>query len=226
MILSVLIGMTSFGEVAAKDLTGYKITLDPGHSSENGAGTKGKTLKEINVCWDMSLRTAKVLRSLGAEVKLTKGSLGEVVTNQKRAEIGNEFDSDLVIRLHCDAANERGFATYYPNKVGTVRGVKGPSQDVIADSKKYAGVFHSALADGLKGEVRDRGLKTEASTLIGSRQGALTGSIFSTRPVLLVEMIVLTKAEDEAWMTKNDHRDLYAKALAKAVQAVFKKYPK
>lgn len=226
MIVSVLLGMTVFGESPAKDLAGYKITIDPGHPSENGSGTKGKTLKEIEVCWDMALRTSKQLKLRGAQVNLTKSRLDEVVTNQKRAEIGNAFGSDLVIRLHCDAASERGFATYYPSVAGTVRGVKGPSKEVLSQSKKYAAVFHTALAKGLDGELRNRGLKTEASTYVGSKQGALTGSIFSTKPVLLVEMVVLTKKEDEAWMAKDGNRVVYAKALTSAVEAVFKKYPK
>ncbi|MFM9873155.1 MAG: N-acetylmuramoyl-L-alanine amidase [Fimbriimonadaceae bacterium] len=226
MILSVLIGLLDFNEFERKPLSGYKITIDPGHTSENGKGTKGRTLTELEVCWDMSLRTAKYLRQNGALVKLTKSSVGEVVTNQKRAEIGNDFGSDLVIRLHCDAADERGFATYYPNIAGMVRGVKGPAKDVIASSKRFAKVFHESLAKGLAGELNNRGLKTEQSTMIGAKQGALTGSIFSKRPVLLVEMVVLSQREDEDWMGKDGNRDLYAKALSSAVKAVFKKYPR
>lgn len=226
MILAATLGITVHVGEMPKELTGYKITIDPGHPSENGVGTKGKTLKEVNVCWEIAQRTATVLKEKGAMVKLTKKRLDEMVTNQKRAEIGNAFGSDLVIRLHCDAANERGFATYYPSVAGTVRGVSGPSKAVIDMSKKYASVFHSSLAKGLKGEVRNRGLKTEASTYVGSKQGALTGSIFSKRPVLLVEMAVLTQKEDEAWMSKEGNRSLYAKALGSAIADVFKKYPK
>src|SRR5262249_1266358 len=42
-------------------------------------------------------------------------------------------------------------------------------------------------------KLRDNGVKGDEDTLIGGRQGALTGSIFSEEPTLLVEMVFLTK---------------------------------
>jgi N-acetylmuramoyl-L-alanine amidase len=54
---------------------------------------------------------------------------------------------------------------------------------------------------------------------VGSRHGALIGSIFSKVPVVLVEMVVLTNAKDEAFLLSAKGRSAMAEALAKGVLA-------
>ncbi|MBX3096233.1 MAG: N-acetylmuramoyl-L-alanine amidase [Fimbriimonadaceae bacterium] len=210
---------------APPPLAGVKIVVDPGHPSENGVGTRGQTLTELEVCWKVGLSLKEYLRRRGAEVKLTKATQNQVVTNRARAEVGNTFGANYVVRLHCDAASERGFATFYPARTGTVNGVTGPSAAVLAKSKEYAQVFHSALAESLEGELSDRGLRTEQQTAVGARQGALSGSIHSRVPVVLVEMVVLTQRADEQWMSSRQNQLKYAEALAKAVEKVFSTFP-
>jgi N-acetylmuramoyl-L-alanine amidase len=195
------------------------ICIDPGHPSENGIGTKGKKTTEVNVAWEVALKLKQVLSEKGYKVVLTKKAEREKVTNQKRAEIGNNAKSDLVIRLHCDAGTGSGTAVYYPAKVGKVRGVTGPAKDVLASSKAAAAKFHPAYVKVLKGSLKDNGLLTDGRTLIGSRQGALTGSIFSKVPVLLVEMCVLQNAKDEAFIAPAEGKLKMARALAAGVEA-------
>jgi N-acetylmuramoyl-L-alanine amidase len=60
---------------------------------------------------------------------------------------------------------------------------------------------------------------------VGARQGALTGSIFSQVPVVLIEMAVLTNPQDEAWIEKRENQLLYAQAITHATEAVFRKHP-
>jgi len=195
------------------------ICIDPGHPSENGIGTKGKKTTEVNVAWEVALKLKQVLTGKGYKVVLTKGSEREKVTNQKRAQIGNDAKSDLVVRLHCDAGTGHGTAVYYPAKAGKVRGVSGPTQDVLSKSKAAAAKFHPAYVKALKGELRDNGLMTDGRTLIGGRQGALTGSIFSKVPVLLVEMCVLQNAKDEEFIAAEAGKMKMAQALASGVEA-------
>ncbi len=211
--------------VAPSPLAGTTIVVDPGHPSEVGIGTRGARVTELEICWKIGLSLKEYLQRRGATVVLTKRTMNERVENQRRAEIGNQAGANYVIRLHCDAADGRGFSTYYPSRPGTVRGVTGPSAQVLADSKKFAAVFHPALAKGLAGHLRDRGPKTDLQTAVGARQGALTGSIFSQRPVVLIEMAVLTNPQDEAWIEKRENQLLYAQAITDATEAVFRKYP-
>lgn len=197
-----------------------RVCIDPGHPSEVGEGTRGKKLTEIRAAWQVGKRLEKLLIAAGHEVKLTKNSEREFVKNRKRAETANAFKADLLVRLHCDSEGGTGFWTYFPDRQGTdSTGKRGPTPDVIAACKALAPVFHRALADGLKGALRDNGCLPDIRTAVGSKQGALTGSIWSQVPVVLVEMCVLSNPKDEAFLLSEKGQDQMAKALAAGVTA-------
>ena len=73
--------------------------------------------------------------------------------------------------------------------------------------------FHRAYAAALRGHLRDNGLKSDLATAVGAKQGALTGSIHSKVPVLLVEMCVLTNRKDEAFLASKSGHDRMVAAL-------------
>lgn len=207
-----------FVAAMSSPLAAQTICIDPGHPSENGVGTRGKKLTEVGVAWEVGVAMKTRLTKLGYTVVMTKKSLNEKVTNQKRAEIGNTSKSDLVVRLHCDAGTGQGFAVYYPDKPGKVKGVSGPSASVIKQSAVVAKPFHAQLAASLKGKLKDNGLMSDRKTMIGARQGALTGSIFSKVPVLLVEMCVLQNASDEKFVASKEGRETLVSSLVSAVE--------
>jgi N-acetylmuramoyl-L-alanine amidase len=160
-----------------------------------------------------------LLRAKGFRVVLTKDREEQMVTNRKRATISNEAHADLLVRLHCDAGNKSGFAVYYPDRQGTAGGVTGPSQQVLNATLPIAQRFYKALTREMNGALTNRGLLSDTKTAIGAKQGALTGSIFSTRPVVLVEMVVLTNPKDEAFIGSAKGLSKMATALANAASA-------
>lgn len=186
----------------AGPLSGVKICVDPGHPSENGAGCTGRNgTKEYKVNWIVGQRLKQLLEQAGATVVLTKSSEGQTVTNRRRAEIANEANVDLAVRLHCDSGGSSGFAFYYPDRQGTVQGVTGPSESVRRRSKQAAYGLYPMMKEKLTGYLPGRGIHGDSETYIGSRQGALTGSIFSKVPVLAIEMCMLTQAHDEDFIS-------------------------
>ncbi|WP_395138616.1 N-acetylmuramoyl-L-alanine amidase [Armatimonas sp.] len=198
-----------------------KICIDPGHPSEVGEGARGKKLTEMHAAWLVAKRLEALLKAAGHDVKLTKASEKEFVKNRKRAEIANAFGADLLVRLHCDSEGGTGFWTYFPDRQGTdATGKRGPSTQIITACKQRAPKFHAALAAGLKGALRDNGCLPDIRTAVGSKQGALTGSIWSQVPVVLVEMCVLSNAKDEAFLLSEAGQAQMAKALAAGVRAV------
>ncbi|HLK13331.1 MAG TPA: hypothetical protein VKT78_00875, partial [Fimbriimonadaceae bacterium] len=92
------------------------------------------------------------------------------------------------------------------------------SADVLRRTKPVAEAFHTALANALAGKLHDRGLMGDGKTAIGGRQGALTGSIYSRVPTVLVEMVVLTNRHDEAFITSQQGSAAMAEALAMAAE--------
>ncbi len=201
------------------------ICLDPGHPSEVGRGTTGKKISELKAAWLVAKELKTLLEKDGMKVVMTKASEGEFVRNRRRAEIANAANADLMLRFHFDAAKDRGFGTYYPDRAGTTQGVTGPSKAVRDASRAMANPFQTAAMGVLKGHLPSRGVKTEQSTAVGARQGALTGSIFSKVPVLLLEMAVLTNAKDEAFVATPRGRTLLAKACLAGVRAALKAAP-
>lgn len=203
------------------------ICIDPGHVSEVGAGTRGKRLTEVHVAWRIGSLLAHRLRAQGYRVVMTKRSEREVVTNKRRAEIANAAKASLMVRLHCDASEGTGFTVYYPAQMGTTRDpsgpggrMSGPTMNVISASQKHAKAFMKGMERSLQGALQDNGLLTDMQTAIGRKQGgALTGSIYSKVPVLLVEMVVLTNPKDEAFIGSPVGEKAMVYALASGVNA-------
>lgn len=198
------------------------VVVDPGHPSETSEGTRGPTgLTENHVNWVVGQKLRAMLEERGYEVIMTKLVEDEVVTNRHRADIANYNTADLMVRLHCDAGSHSGTATFYPDREGTRFGVTGPTSDVIDGSRVLAEAFHPAMIEVLGADWTDLGIKGDSKTYVGSRQGALTGSIFSKVPVVTVEMVVLSNPDDEAFIAEEAGQDRMARAIAAGIDAYF-----
>ncbi len=195
------------------------ICIDPGHPSEISRGTRGRQVTEIQVAWRVAKALEAKLTARGFRVVLTKSKEQEFVTNRRRAEIANAAHAALMLRLHCDAGSGSGFAVYYPDRTGTSHGVTGPKPEILRSSALAGRRFHAAMAKSMGSSLKDDGLRTDRQTAVGSRLGALTGSIFSRVPVVLVEMAVLTNRRDEAFIVSRAGQAKIAQALCDGVSA-------
>jgi N-acetylmuramoyl-L-alanine amidase len=193
----------------------FIVCLDPGHPSEVNDGMhKVNGISETEVNWDVSLRIKKILENSGVTVVMTKSRMDERVTNRQRANIANSAKSHLMLRIHADAGGGTGFTIYYPRKQGTKDGVTGPSQSVMQASAVAAKHMHTAMAEKLKGKLKDNGLRGDEQSYVGQRQGAFTGSIFSQVPVMLIEMCFLDNKNDAEWIKVEANKNLMAHAIA------------
>ncbi|MDP2959558.1 MAG: N-acetylmuramoyl-L-alanine amidase, partial [Longimicrobiales bacterium] len=196
------------------------VVLDPGHPSETAQGAKGPAgATEIQVNWAVARKLQPLLEAAGYRVVVTKLVEEEMVTNRHRAEIGTLHHGDIILRLHCDAGSHRGTATFYPDRQGTRWGVTGPSPEVIEGSRALAEALHPAMIAALGPGWPDLGIKGDSKTAVGSQQGALTGSIFSQVPVVTVEMVVITQADQEAFISSDEGQARMARALAAGIEA-------
>jgi N-acetylmuramoyl-L-alanine amidase len=182
-------------------------------------GTRGKSVTEVKVAWDVAMDLKQVLLKKGYRVVLTKTAELSKVTNQRRAEIANESHAALMLRLHCDASAGSGYAIYYPTRKGTVRGFTGPSTSMLKATAPVANSFYRGFEKCLSGKLVSHGLKSDTYTAIGGKQGALTGSIYSKVPTILIEMVVLTNPADEAFITSRQGHSAMVAALAAGVFA-------
>lgn len=199
----------------------FSVCIDPGHPSEVSAGTALLNgMQEVTVCWEVALLLKANLEARGVRVVMTKDQERQVVSNKQRAEIANQAKVDFLVRLHTESMGSTGFATYYPRKEGVAKdGHRGPSQAVLAATKPVAERFHAALVKALEGKLPTYGLRGDEQTAIGSKQGALTGSIYSEVPAVVVEMVVLSNKSDAEWIAKPENKAILANALAEACLA-------
>lgn len=194
------------------------ICIDPGHPSEVGRGTSGKQIFELKLAWNIGVGLRKRLVKDGYTVVMTKDAEEAFVSNKKRAEIANQAHAAFMVRLHCDAAEGTGFTVYFPDRQGTNGGFKGPSRKLIKQVRPLAVRFHEGLAESLQSTLKDNGLHSDAKTAVGSKQGALTGSIYSKVPVVLVEMCVLTNPKDEKLMLSSAGQKAMIEGLSAGVR--------
>jgi N-acetylmuramoyl-L-alanine amidase len=194
------------------------IVIDPGHPSENGVGAHGHGVAEVTAAWQVAVRLRDELQAAGYDVRMTKPAERQVVRNVRRAAIANDAGAALMVRLHCDVGNGTGFAIYYPDRQGTAEGHTGPPAQVMERSRAAALTLDSAMAAELSPRyLRNGGVLGDSRTFVGSRQGALTGSIFSRVPVVTVEMAVLTHAADARFIASPDGQRRMARALAAGI---------
>ncbi|HEX8310027.1 MAG TPA: N-acetylmuramoyl-L-alanine amidase [Chthoniobacteraceae bacterium] len=223
VLAATLLGTACSIAAEASPKGAFRVCIDPGHPSENNDGRALLNgTREVEVVWAVSLALQKLLEQDGYVVTMTKATLDEYVTNKRRAEIANEARADLMLRLHADSGGPSGFTIYYPRKPGRVHGVAGPAQAVIESSSKAANALHSAMASELREHLQDNGVKGDEQTYIGAKQGALTGSIYSQVPAVLIEMVNLAKPADAKWIRDPANQQAFARALFAGVAAVAK----
>jgi N-acetylmuramoyl-L-alanine amidase len=196
------------------------VCIDPGHPSEVASGQNQQNgTSETQIDWAVAAKLRDVLEARGYEVVLTKSAEAELVKNRDRAFVANRARAALMLRLHCDASTERGFAVYYPDRQGRAKdGTTGPAPGVIEESRRAAEAVHAGLAAGLKDALEDNGVRTDYQTKVGREQGgALTGSIFSEVPVVTIEMVVLSDGADADFIKTDAGRRRMAESIADGV---------
>ncbi len=203
--------------VASKNRT---VCIDPGHPSEVNSGNavqNGTT--ETHIDWAVAKKLQKLLVSKGFRVVMTKNHESQLVRNRNRAQIANRAKAGLMVRLHCDTGNDRGFALYYPDRTGTISGMTGPGENVRLQSRKAAENLAEAMEKELGGDLKSGGVRGDSKTFVGGKQGALTGSVFSKVPVVTIEMVTLSRSADAIFIKSEAGQNKMAQAIANGVES-------
>lgn len=177
------------------------IILDPGHGMSNrrsgrfdpGAVSNGVRESDIAMDWVNELRI--ILRSLGHRVVRTRIDDKDPAPIGKRASIARQYNGEIMISIHCNAANStaNGTETFY----------RGDA------NKSKAEAINTAVVNTLS--TRNRGAKTEAS----SQHTRL--AIMSFQPCFLIELGFIDHVCDRAKMLDPILRKSCCEALAKAI---------
>lgn len=201
------------------------IAVDPGHPNtfNSGLAPIGGT-SEARLNWQVAVRLERILKEKGYDVLMTRSSELQSVENKDRARMANNAGAALTVHLHCDSAPTTGFAIYYPDREGVndykddpENGFRGPPLQVRAASRVLADFMQKGMKEMLAGSLAPRGVLGDSRTLVGSRQGALTTSIFSTIPTITIEMAVMNNKHDMAFIKSEAGQEKMAQAIAAGI---------
>lgn len=202
------------------------IVIDPGHSSvgnpdkeqiaPHSSETKAKdvlgatgvytNIPEHDTTVSISLALEKKLIEKGFNVILTKNEVNKSLSNIDRAQIGNDNNADLVIRIHADSSNDtsvKGASVLIPpdNKY---------TSDISQVSKNYGEEIINIYTQEL--DIKNRG------TIY---RDDMTGFNWSTVPVVILEMGFLSNEKEDNFISSKENHEIIANSIANGVYKCF-----
>lgn len=203
-------------------LAGYVIGIDPGHQSKANydkepiapgssemkakvsSGTQGVTTRipEYEVNLQVSLKLKAALEAEGATVIMTRETNDVDISNMERAVMCNEAGCDIVLRIHCNGAEDRSV-----NGIGLyVRATGACAEDSYAASE----VILPAMAQATG--AREQGI---------FRRDTYTGLNWSEVPCILVEMGYMSNPEEDEKLCSEDYQDKLVAGMVEGLCGYF-----
>lgn len=199
------------------------IVIDPGHANKSnmqleaiapgssemkikdGGGAQGIITKtpEYLVNMKVSLKLKPLLEAKGYTVIMTKTSNSLSLGNIERANIGNNANANLVIRIHADS-NDNGQAIGASMLVPAA--INDNTKDIYAESKRCGIIVLDTL-------VKEVGMKNRGVVV----HSDMTGFNWSKVPVILVEMGFLSNTTEDRLLSSDDYENKLAQGLADGI---------
>lgn len=203
-------------------LSGITIGLDPGHQGKQNSDTEpvspGSSKQKMKVAsgadgastgveeHEVNLAVALKLRSLleeaGAEVIMTRESADVDISNAERAQLFNDYEVNLGLRLHCngsDSSSDTGAFMLVP--------ADNPYKEKCDKAAKII-LDHYISETGLN----DRGV---------TERDDQTGFNWCERPIVNIEMGHLSNAAEDEKLTDSDFQSDMARGLYEGILAYF-----
>ena len=210
--------------IAAGRLSGLIIGIDPGHQehansdqepiapgskqtkAKVSSGTQGVSTRvpEYQVNLDVSLKLRDAFEAEGATVVMTREVNDVDISNVERATMMNQAGADLVLRIHCNGAEDssaHGIGLYV-RATGACAGESDAAAETILPAMADA---TGAKANGVY------------------RNDTYTGLNWSEVPSILVEMGYMSNADEDEKLCDPDYQALLIRGMVEGVCAYFGK---
>ena len=198
------------------------VVIDPGHGPggnsekeaqspdssimkiKDGGGAEGINSKtpEYIITMNVGLKLKNLLEANGINVVMTKDDINLAPGNIERADVGNNNNADLAIRIHCDSADvlsARGASMLVPAPVGYAENIAGIS-------RTYGEVILNNLVSTVG--MYNRGVIERSD---------LTGFNWSKVPVVLIEMGFLSNPEEDNLLNSDSYQEKLAQGLCNGI---------
>lgn len=198
-----------------------RIGLDPGHQARGNSekepsapgsdqtkakvtsGTEGRVtgVAEHAVNLAVALKVRDLLQAQGVEVVMTRETADVDISNKERAQMMNEADVDLVVRIHCDGEEDT-------SRHGAFILVPAGSYTTAVQAESKA-----AAEDVLQAFIAATGAKN----LGLSERSDQTGFNWSTVPVINIEMGHMSNADEDRLLADNNYQTKCAQGIAQGI---------
>ena len=207
---------------AAGMLDGIKIGLDPGHQAHANtgqeavapnrsetkykvsSGTAGVTtgIPEYVTVLEIAVRLREKLEAEGATVYMTRETHDVDISNQERSRMMNAYGVDLMLRIHCDGAEDAA-----TNGIGLFVS----DTNAIADqSEQYAQIIQPIVCEIVG--AKNRGI---------IRNDNYTGQNWAEVPCIMIECGFLSNPEEDVLLNDASYQELLAEGICEGIKACF-----
>lgn len=223
-----IIGINPVDELTDSSNNSFIICVDPGHQgkmdlkgepvapgSRNikprvSAGTAGVATKKAEHI--INLEAAMILKELllqkGYSVVMTREIADVNISNRERAEIANNVNANMTIRIHCDSINDSG-------KTGAIILVPSKSSQytkgIYGESYRYADILKQTLIDS---NIKVNGI---------FERNDITGFNWSKVPVVILEMGFMSNYNEDKMLSNHEYQKKLMECVAKAIDIYKKK---
>lgn len=203
-------------------LSGLKIGIDPGHQlhanselepvspggkekkAKVSSGTAGRYtgVAEHVVNLDVSLQLRDALVAEGAQVYMTREEADVDISNVERAQMMNELEVDLVLRIHCngvDSSKKNGIGLY------------------VRKTGEQAEACYEAAQAILPAMVEATGAREDGIF----KRDIYSGLNWSTVPSVLVEMGYMTNKEEDIKLNDPEYQQKLVQGMVEGIAAYF-----
>ena len=207
---------------ASGPLEGLVIGLDPGHQAQgnsdpepvspNSDETKPKVssgtagiasgIDEHVVNLNVGLKLRDMLEEAGAAVVMTRTTADVDISNAERAELFNEEQVDLAVRLHCNGVDDQGDRGAFM---------------IVPESNPYKEECDSAAESILNHYIGTTGLNDMGILTMGNQ----TGFNWCERPIVNIEMGHMSNPDEDLLITDKDFQSTLAEGIYSGILAYF-----
>ena len=213
-------------EIIPEVIERLTVCLDPGHQAEGdyslepispnseemkarvSSGTVGveSGVYEYELVLEISMKLKKKLEENDYNVVMTRETHDVNISNSERAQIANNSQADLFIRIHADQradSSVRGISILCPE-------VDDDSMNIYANSKIASEIILASLI-----------AETNANNMGISYRDDISGFNWSEVPVLLVELGFMSNSEEDLLLNESNYQEKLVDGLYRGIEKYF-----